>query len=51
LLDAVARHRQHQSAEDDVTLIVIHHNGAASPRLSLGQTVDVYAKVFGLKRV
>ena len=51
LLDQVARHRQHRSAEDDVTLFVIHHNGAASPRLSLAQKIDVYAKVFGLKPV
>ncbi len=51
LLEAVARYRQHRPAEDDVTLIVIHHNATASPRLSLGQKVDVYAKVFGLKRV
>jgi serine phosphatase RsbU (regulator of sigma subunit) len=51
LLQAVARHRQRASAEDDVTLVVIRHNAAPSPRLSLAQKVDVYAKVFGLKRV
>ncbi len=51
VLDEVARYREHRPAEDDVTLILIHHNAAASPRLSLGQKVDVYAKVFGLKRV
>ena len=37
------------SAEDDVTLVVLHHNALPTPRLSLGQKVDVYAKVFGLK--
>jgi serine phosphatase RsbU (regulator of sigma subunit) len=47
LLQSVARHRQHRPAEDDVTLVVIHHNAAASPRLSLAQKAHVYAKDFG----
>jgi sigma-B regulation protein RsbU (phosphoserine phosphatase) len=51
LLEAVARHRGHRAAEDDVTLVILHHNARATPRLSLGQKVDVYAKVFGLKPV
>jgi sigma-B regulation protein RsbU (phosphoserine phosphatase) len=51
LLQAVARHRCRDSAEDDVTLVVLHHNASASPRLSVAQKVDVYAKVFGLKSV
>ncbi len=51
LLRAVESHRGGQSADDDVTLVVLHHNAAASPRLSLAQKADVYAKVFGLKRV
>ena len=51
LLEAVASYREHRSADDDMTLIVIHHNAADSPRLSLAQKLDVYAKVFGLKPV
>jgi len=51
LLKAAARHRGRESAEDDVTLVVLHHNASASPKLSLGQKVDVYAKVFGLRPV
>ena len=51
LLKAVARHRQGEAAADDVTLVVVRHNAGASPRLSLAQKVDVYAKVFGLKPV
>jgi serine phosphatase RsbU (regulator of sigma subunit) len=51
LLEAVARHRAHLTAEDDVTLVVLHHNGSPSPRLTLGQKFDVYAMVFGLKAV
>jgi serine phosphatase RsbU (regulator of sigma subunit) len=51
LLQAVARHRYPAPADDDLTLVVLHHNAAGSPRLSLGQKVDVYAKVFGLKSI
>jgi phosphoserine phosphatase RsbU/P len=51
LLSAVSRYRGMASADDDVTLIVLHHNGSASPRLSVAQKVDVYAKVFRLKPV
>ena len=51
LLSAVARHRGPACAEDDVTMIVLHHNAAGPRRLSVAQKVDVYAKVFGLKSV
>ncbi len=51
LVEAVSSHREHRAAEDDVTLVVINHNASATPRLSLGEKVDVYAKVFGLKAV
>ena len=51
LLERVARHRDHRSAEDDVTLVILHHNASSTPRLTLGQKADVYAKVFGLKSV
>jgi phosphoserine phosphatase RsbU/P len=51
LLSAVGRHRGPASADDDVTMIVLHHNAAGPRRLSVAQKVDVYAKVFGLKSV
>jgi sigma-B regulation protein RsbU (phosphoserine phosphatase) len=51
LLEAVARYREHRSAEDDMTLIVIHHNAADLPRLTIAQKVDIYAKVFGIRPV
>jgi hypothetical protein len=51
LLQTVANHRQGQAAADDVTLVVVRHNARSSPRLSLAQKLDVYAKVFGLKPV
>jgi serine phosphatase RsbU (regulator of sigma subunit) len=51
LLETVARHRGAAPAEDDVTLVILHHNASPTPRLSLGQKVHVYAKVFGLEPV
>jgi serine phosphatase RsbU (regulator of sigma subunit) len=51
LLAAVANHRQGQPAADDVTLVVVRHTAGPSPRLTLAQKVDVYAKVFGLRSV
>jgi phosphoserine phosphatase RsbU/P len=51
LLAAVGCHRGSASAEDDVTMIVLHHNAEGPRRLSVAQKIDVYAKVFGLKPV
>lgn len=51
LLAEVGRHRGLVNAEDDVTIIVLHHNGSDSPRLSVAQKLDVYAKVFHFKSV
>jgi phosphoserine phosphatase RsbU/P len=51
LLEKVARYRGHRSADDDVTLVILHHNASRTPRLTLGQKLDVYAKVFGLKSI
>jgi phosphoserine phosphatase RsbU/P len=51
LLDAVAQHRGQMQADDDVTLVVLHHDASASPRLSVAEKLDVYAKVFRLKPV
>lgn len=49
LLESVASYRGQAPADDDLTLIVLHHNAAPSPRLSIGEKLDVYAKFFGLK--
>jgi serine phosphatase RsbU (regulator of sigma subunit) len=49
LLEEVARHRGEAPPDDDVTLVVLHHNASPSPRLGLGEKLDVYAKVFGLR--
>ncbi len=51
LLDGVARHRRGEAADDDVTLLVLHHNAGRPRRQSLGEKLDVYAKFFGLKDV
>jgi sigma-B regulation protein RsbU (phosphoserine phosphatase) len=51
LLSAVASHRATVKPDDDVTMIVLHHNGSGQRRLSVSEKVDVYAKVFGLKSV
>ena len=42
LLDGVARHRAGRPADDDVTVLVLHHNAGPTPRLSVGQKLDVY---------
>ena len=51
LLEAVDRHRGGLPADDDVTLLVLRHNGQAPARLSVGQKLDVYAKLFGIRPV
>ncbi len=51
LLAAVEAHRAGAPADDDLTLLTLYHNGGPTPRLSLGEKLDVYAKVFGLKAV
>ena len=51
LLASVDRFRSSGPADDDVTLLVLHHNGGPPKRMSVGEKLDVYAKVFGLKSV
>ncbi len=38
-------------AEDDQTFLLLKHTGAGRRRMSLREKIDVYAKVFGLRRV
>ncbi len=49
LLEAVDRYRDGKPADDDVTLVALHHNAGGPRRLSVGEKLDVYAKVFGIK--
>ncbi len=51
LLAAVEAFRRSAPADDDVTLLVLHHNGGPPKRMSVGEKLDVYFKVFGLKPV
>jgi phosphoserine phosphatase RsbU/P len=49
LLSRLERHRNGRPADDDATVLVLHHNARGPRRASLGEKLDVYAKVFGLK--
>jgi serine phosphatase RsbU (regulator of sigma subunit) len=51
LLAAVERHRDGRPAADDLTLLALVHTGEGPRPPTLGEKVDVYAKVFGLKAV
>ena len=50
LLASLDEYRAGKAPEDDLTFLLLHHNGGSSPNLTLGQKLSVYAKVFGLKR-
>lgn len=47
LLDAVARHRGGLPADDDLTLLTLHHN-ASDPDVSMGQRVKALARMVGI---
>jgi serine phosphatase RsbU (regulator of sigma subunit) len=51
LLERLAEYRSGRPADDDQTVVVLHHNAGHPQRLSLRETVTVYAKVLGLRRV
>jgi sigma-B regulation protein RsbU (phosphoserine phosphatase) len=51
LVREVDRYRGRPEPGDDVTLIVLRHSASGPRRLSIGQKVEVYAKVFGWKQV
>ncbi len=48
---AVQDYRGEAPADDDQTLIVLHSNGAPPPPRTIGETLRVFGKVFGLVRV
>ena len=49
LLAGIEQHRAGRPPDDDVTLLVLAHNAEGPRRLSIGEKLDVYAKVFGIK--
>jgi sigma-B regulation protein RsbU (phosphoserine phosphatase) len=51
LLAGVDRHRGGRPSDDDATLVILRHTASGPRRLSVGEKLDVYAKVFGLKTV
>lgn len=51
LLRALDEYRGGRPADDDTTLLILHHNAGPPKRMSFGEKVTVYAKVFGLKSV
>ena len=51
LLEGLKEHRGGRRADDDATVLILHHNGGPPRRASIGEKLDVYAKVFGLKDV
>jgi phosphoserine phosphatase RsbU/P len=51
LLEKIREHRGGVAADDDVTLLVLHHNAGPPRKPSIGEKLDIYAKVFGLKGV
>ena len=51
LLDAVTDHRDGAPADDDVTVLLLHHNAADPPFPSLGEMAKTTAKMLGLMKV
>lgn len=49
LQSRVQKHRADQPADDDTTVLILHHNASGPKHMSVGEKLDVYAKVFGLK--
>ena len=49
LISAIENHRGGRPADDDLTLVVLQHNGNGPRRLTIADKLDVYAKVFRLK--
>jgi serine phosphatase RsbU (regulator of sigma subunit) len=51
LLERHDRYRGHRPADDDLTVLLLHHNAGSRRRLTILEQLNVYAKVFHLKRV
>jgi phosphoserine phosphatase RsbU/P len=50
ILDAVQARGEGRDAEDDRTLILLHHNGSRPPPLSLGERAKMMMRMLGLLR-
>ncbi|WP_168221682.1 PP2C family protein-serine/threonine phosphatase [Aquisphaera giovannonii] len=49
LLNSMEQHRGGRPADDDVTVLAIRHNASGPRRRTIGERLEVYGKVFGLK--
>lgn len=50
LLDKVRAHRGGSDLDDDVTLLLLHHNGAEPPRYSLRERAAMIGRLLGITR-
>lgn len=48
LLECVATHRGHNPPEDDLTILLLHHNAANPPKQRLGDKMKVLGKMLGI---
>ena len=51
LVSSLDRYRNDKPVDDDLTFLFLHHNASPRRHLSLGQMLDVYAKVLRIKSV
>lgn len=51
IIESLDEYRGGKPADDDFTFLLLRHRAGERKRLSVGEKLDVYAKVFGLKKV
>ncbi|MCH8965861.1 MAG: serine/threonine-protein phosphatase [Planctomycetes bacterium] len=51
LLECVAAYRGHNPPNDDVTVLLLHHNGAKPPKPSLAHKLKAMGKMIGLIKI
>ncbi len=51
LLKCVAAYREHDAPHDDMTVLLLHHNGAKPPKQSLAHKLKAMGKMMGLTKV
>ena len=49
--DALDTLRGDEPADDDLTVLVLHHNAADPPRLSVGERLRVFGRMMGIGRI
>ena len=51
LLEALETYREGQPSDDDVTLLLLHHNADNPPQQSFGEKMKVIGKMLGLIKI